>query len=179
MKKIVYYVASSVDGYISGIDDDVSGFVYTGKAVERYLEDLKSFQTVIMGRNTYEYGYQYGVKPGEPSPVYAHMKHYIFSNSMAFEDPSPQVQVKKMVPYEIDLIKANSPTDIYLCGGGKLAGWLLEHKKLDVLKIKLNPLIVGRGVKLFEGIQSQYHLAFESSHVFEDGMQIITYRIGY
>ena len=61
MKKIVYYVASSLDGYISGIDDDVSGFVYEGEMVEKYLEDLKSFQTVIMGRNTYEFGYKFGV----------------------------------------------------------------------------------------------------------------------
>ena len=179
MKKIIYYVACSVDGYISGLDGDVSQFVYTGKAVERYLEDLKSFQTVIMGRNTYEFGYKFGVKPGEPSPVYAHMKHYIFSDTMSFETHNAQVEIRKLVADEIDRIKTDSPTDIYLCGGGKFAGWLLENQKIDVLKIKLNPLVVGQGRKLFEGLETPYHLQLESNHVFEDGMQIITYRIGY
>lgn len=175
MKKIVYYVASSLDGYISGIDYDVSGFVYEGEMVEKYLEDLKSFQTVIMGRNTYEFGYKFGVQPGEPSPVYAHMKHYIFSNTLNFENKNEQVEIKKLVPGEIDRIKTDSPTDIYLCGGGKFAGWLLKQKKIDILKIKLNPLIVNQGVKLFEGVRTQYLLQLEECELFDDGMQIITY----
>jgi dihydrofolate reductase len=179
MKNIVYYVASSVDGYISGINDDVSQFIYEGKAVEKYLKDLKTFQTVIMGRNTYEFGYRFGVKPGDPSPVYAHMKHYIFSDNLKFDHQSEQVEIKKLVPEEIDQIKEGSRTDIYLCGGGRFAGWLLENKKIDVLKIKLNPLIINQGVKLFEGVATPYHLHLEKCEVFDNGMQIMTYSIQY
>lgn len=179
MKKIVYYVASSVDGYIAGNNDDVSQFVYEGKAVERYLEDLKAFRTVIMGRNTYEFGYKFGVKPGDPSPVYAHMKHCIFSDSLHFENPSPQVEVKKLDPDEVDRIKEGSPTDIYLCGGGQFAGWLLAHKKIDMLKIKVNPLIMNQGIKLFEGADSAYRLRLETADVFDNGTQIISYSIEY
>jgi dihydrofolate reductase len=62
-RKIVYYVASSLDGYISGINDDISGFVATGNGVERYLADLAEFDTVIMGKNTYEFGYKFGLQP--------------------------------------------------------------------------------------------------------------------
>jgi len=179
MKKIVYYVACSVDGYIAGDGDDVSQFVYEGKAVERYLEDLKSFQTVIMGRNTYEFGYKFGVKPGDPSPVYKHMKHYIFSNSLRFENQHPQVEVKNLDTEEIDRIKTDSPTDIYLCGGGKFAGWLLAHKKIDILKVKLNPLIINQGIKLFEGVESPYSLHLDRCELFDKGMQILTYEIRY
>ena len=179
MRKIVYYVASSVDGYISGIGGDVSRFVYEGQAVEKYLNDLKSFQTVIMGRNTYEFGYKFGVKPGDPSPVYAHMKHYIFSNKLKFENQKTQVEIKKLVPEEIDRIKANSPTDIYLCGGGKFAGWLLAHEKIDILKVKLNPLIINRGIKLFEGVETTYLLHLIECEPFDNGMQIMTYEIQY
>ena len=78
MRKIIYYVASSLDGFISGPDDDVSDLVYTGSGVEQYLNDLQSFETVIMGRSTYEFGYKFGVAPGDPSPTYQYMKHYIF-----------------------------------------------------------------------------------------------------
>lgn len=122
MKRIVYYVASSIDGYISGINDDVSGFLYDGKGVERYLEDLKAFRTVIMGRSTYEFGYKFGVEAGQPSPTYAHMMHYIFSDNLRFESQSEQVVVKRMDIDEVKQLKETSETDIYLCGGGKLAG---------------------------------------------------------
>ena len=179
MKKVVYYVASSVDGYISGIGDDVSKFIYEGQAVEKYLKDIKSLQTVIMGRNTYEFGYKFGIKPGDPSPVYAHMKHYIFSNTMTFENQNTQVEIKKLVPGEIDRIKANSPTDIYLCGGGKFAGWLLAHEKIDILKIKLNPLIINQGIKLFDGVEKTYLLHLDGCELFDNGMQIMTYKIQY
>lgn len=37
MRKIIYYVASSIDGFISGLNDDVSGFIYTGSGTEKYL----------------------------------------------------------------------------------------------------------------------------------------------
>ena len=51
MRKIIYYVAISLDGYIGGPGDDISMFTANGKGVERYLTELKDFDTVIMGRN--------------------------------------------------------------------------------------------------------------------------------
>ncbi len=179
MAKIVYYVASSVDGFISGINEDMSGFVYQNKGVEEYLKELESFKTVIMGRNTYEFGYKFGAKTGEPSPVYRHMKHYIFSNSLRFENQSSMVEVKKVDIEEIRRIKATSETDIYLCGGGKLAGWLLENQEIDRLKIKLNPVIVSGGVKIFENITQKYQLELVETLLFDKGMQTISYNIKY
>lgn len=67
MRKIVYYVAGSLDGYISGPNADISGFVGTGSGGDKYLADLSNFDTVIMGRHTYEFGYKFGVQPGQPA----------------------------------------------------------------------------------------------------------------
>ena len=78
MRNIVYYVAVSLDGFIAGPDGDITGFVAGGSGIDQYLKDLKAFDTVIMGRKTYEFGYKFGLKPGEPA--YPHTKHYIFSN---------------------------------------------------------------------------------------------------
>src|SRR5690606_2345472 len=36
MQKIVYYVASSIDGYISGVDEDISQFIMEGDGVDKY-----------------------------------------------------------------------------------------------------------------------------------------------
>lgn len=127
MRKIVYYVASSIDGFISGLNDDISGFVGTGNGVDKYLTDLADFDTVIMGRNTYEFGYKYGLQPGRPA--YPHMKHYIFSNNLILENPSPQVQLKNLDLNEIDELQKGEGTDIYLCGGGQFASWLLDNQK--------------------------------------------------
>ncbi|MCG2460343.1 dihydrofolate reductase family protein [Flavobacteriaceae bacterium F89] len=177
MKKIIYYVATSVDGFISGPDEDISGFMATGDGVARYLADLKNFKTVIMGRKTYEFGYNYGLKPGQPA--YPHMRHYIFSKTLRFEDRSPQITICGMDIEIIKDLKKKSKTDIYLCGGGQFAGWLLENEMIDVLKIKLNPLILGDGIRIFGASSKPFQLRLMESEMFDDGLSIITYRIQY
>ncbi len=177
MRKIVYYVASSLDGFISGLNDDIRGFVGTGNGVDKYLADLANFDTVIMGRNTYEFGYKYGLQPGQPA--YPHMKHYIFTDNLKLENLSTQVEVKNLDLTEIDKLKMHEGTDIYLCGGGQFAGWLLDNKKIDTLKLKLNPLILGQGIRLFGNSNSKYQLELLETSDYENGLQIMTYNIIY
>jgi dihydrofolate reductase len=176
MRKIIYYVASSIDGFISGPNDDVSGFAAVGSGVDKYLADLSNFDTVIMGRGTYEFGYKYGLQPGQPA--YPHMKHYIFSNTLTLANASAAVHVKKLDINEIEKLKHQEGTDIYLCGGGKFAGWLLDNQKIDTLKLKLNPLILGQGVKLFGTSVGKYKLRLIDTENF-DGLQIMSYQIEY
>jgi dihydrofolate reductase len=177
MRNIVYYVASSVDGCISGPDGDISGFAGGGDGVDTYLADLAKFDTVIMGRNTYEFGYAYGLQPGQPACP--HMKHYIFSSTLKFENCSPQVEVKPLDIREIERLQAQEGTDIYLCGGGQFAGWLLDHKKISILKLKLNPLILGTGIRLFGDSAARYQLALLETSDYEQGLQIMTFQILY
>ena len=177
MRRIVYYVASSIDGFICGPGQDISGFVGAGSGVARYLDDLASFDTVIMGRHTYEFGYKFGLKPGQPA--YPHMQHYLFSNTLQFKEQHPQVDIKKIDLREIESLKQQPGPDIYLCGGGQFAGWLLDHHQVDVLKIKLNPLIQGQGVRIFGDSTTAYKLALQDTAEYEHGLQIMTYSIIY
>lgn len=178
MRKINYYVASSLDGYISGINDDISGFIGSGNGVDKYLADLNDFETVIMGRNTYEFGYKYGLIPGKPA--YPHMDHYIFSKTLSFENPDEKVKVINDLDIEeITKIKKNSKSDIYLCGGGVFAGWLLDNEMIDILTLKVNPLILGQGVKIFGNSTKTFQLNLMQKESYEKGLLINTYEIKY
>ena len=177
MRTIVYYVAISVDGFISGEDNDISGFLHYDDVIEKYQDDLKTYDTTIMGRHTYEFGYQYGLKPGQPA--YPHMKHYIFSNSLSFENPHEQVQVLPPNIQHIKDLRNQSGSDIYLCGGGILAGWLLKHKQIGKLILKLNPFIQGSGVRLFEDVDAIYRLQLVQKESFPGGLQLLEYDISY
>ena len=177
MRTIEYYVATSLDGFIAGPNEDISGFVPDGNGVDQYRQDLQDYDTVIMGRRTYEFGYQYGLQPGQPA--YPHMKHYIFSNSLRFEPENEQV---KVCPLDIQIIKdlkAEEGTPIYLCGGGVFAAWLLEHQLIDRLKIKLNPMVLGDGIRLFGDSKVYYGLELLDSQQYDKGLQIITYAVKY
>ena len=60
MQPIIYDVAVSIDGYIAGPGGDISAFPASGRLVDDYLERLADYRTVIMGRDTYEFGYRFG-----------------------------------------------------------------------------------------------------------------------
>lgn len=173
MQKIIYYVASSIDGYIAGENDDISQFVLQGEGVEKYQADLANFETVIMGRKTYEFGYQYGLKPGQPA--YPNMSHHIFSNSLKLDNLSEAVNIEPLSIDRVNEIRQKSKTDIYLCGGGHFAGWLLENGLIDQLKLKLNPIVLGAGKKLFGNSKANANWQLADIESFSDGLQILTY----
>lgn len=177
MKKIVYYVATSIDGFISGVNEDISGFVGEGNGVDKYLNDLKDYNTVIMGRRTYEFGYRFGLKPG--ALAYPHMEHFIFSNTLSFESQDPKLHVVKRDIDEIVKIRDRSETDVYLCGGGVFAGWLLDHQLIDMVKVKINPLILGQGASIFGDSTQSYRMNLMESDCFDGGLMINTYRVQY
>lgn len=175
MKKIIYYVATSLDGFIAGKNDDISLFASGGKGVEKYLADLQDFKTVIMGRRTYEFGYQYGLQPGKPA--YPHMEHFIFSNALKIDNLAETVHIEKMSIDRIKEIKQAASTDIYLCGGGEFAGWLLDNGLIDQMKIKLNPIILGNGIPLFGNSSTRAKWNLIKTESFEEGLKILTYEI--
>ncbi len=177
MNKIVYYVATSLDGYISGENEDISGFLPDGNGVQEYLNDLKEFETVIMGRKTYEFGYKFGLEPG--ALAYPHMDHFIFSERLSFENADKRLNIEKLDLNTISKIREDSKTDVYLCGGGDFAGWLLENEQIDILKLKVNPLVLGKGVRLFGTSKKEHQLVLLESEKYDGGLLINTYEIKY
>jgi len=173
MHKIVYYVATSLDGFISGPNGDISAFKHYEEPIRQYKEDLSTFKTVIMGRNTYEFGYKYGLQPGQPA--YPNMTHHVFSNQLELKNKSDQIHIEKVDINRIKDIKKQATTDVYLCGGGHFAGWLLDNHLIDQLKLKLNPILLGEGIRLFGKSKTQANWTLKETLSFDAGLQFLTY----
>lgn len=179
VRKLVYYVATSVDHYIAHEDETVAGFLEEGQHITDYFNSLRDYDTLLMGKNTYEWGYQYGINPGEPSPVYAHMMQYVFSKSM---EPykHPQLQVIGEHPADfVQQIKTQEGKSIYLCGGGQLAGTLLQHQLVDELILKMNPVVFGKGIPVFGNQSPGFSLSLLDTKVYNNGVLFLHYDILY
>lgn len=117
MRKIKYHVASTVDGFIAHPNRTVEGFLQESEHATDYLESLKrDYDTVLMGRRTYEFGFQFGV-----TNPYPWLKQYVLSQTM---DSSPDANVELVSENIIDFVrelKSEAGKDIYLCGGAVLA----------------------------------------------------------
>ncbi|MEL7246690.1 MAG: dihydrofolate reductase family protein, partial [Cyanobacteria bacterium J06573_2] len=134
MRKLKYYVACSVDGFIAREDGSFNDFVMEGEVVNDYIESFKLFDIVLMGRKTYEIG----LSEGKTNP-YPMMKSYVFSRSMK---ASPDENVELVSDNGIELVRSlknESGKDIYLCGGANLATTLFSENLIDEIVLKINP----------------------------------------
>lgn len=167
MRKLTYYVGVSLDGYIAGPGGEIDFYPWTEDMPEwinaRYPETVPThmrepfgipldapnqrWDTLVMGRGTYEPALSAGIV----SP-YSHMKQYVVSTTLdAIE--APGVELVRSEPVELvrRLKHADGPDgkDIWLCGGGALAGELIDE--IDELMIKSYPVLAGTGVPLVAG----------------------------
>jgi dihydrofolate reductase len=180
MKKIVYHIATTVDNFIARPDGNTDGFLDRGEHIPDFLESLNRYDIVLMGGKTYEYGFQFGLKPGEQSyRDFADLKHYIFSKSMNFSTSEKVQLVRENELEAIAEIKQISQKKIWLCGGGKFAGFLLEHELIDELLLKVNPVVFGNGIELFGNSKKSIDLALIDSKIYRSGVILSHYQINY
>ena len=169
-RKLVYYVATSIDHYIAHSDESMDGFLTEGQHIADYLNSLRDFDTVLMGRKTYEWGFQFGNVPGQPAPVYGHMMQYVFSQTMELYEHE-QLRVVRDDPAQfVQKLKQADGTSIYLSGGGQLAGYLLQHGLVDDIILKVNPVIFGNGVPVFGDLHQTINLNMVNATVYPNGM---------
>lgn len=179
MAKLIYHTAITLDNFIAdsnGVADD-SIFLNEGDHVTDFISDIQQYDAVLMGGKTYEYGFQFGLKPGEPSPY--ELKHYIFSNTMQLESNDKVKLIKNNAVSFIQDLKMKEDGKLWLCGGGKLAGSLIEHQLIDQLILKINPVLIGMGIPLFGNAKLRLNLDLVDMKQYSNGVLKSTYNIIY
>lgn len=189
MPKLVYCVAVSIDGVIAGPGGEYDFYPIPADLQEYLRVELpetmpahvrahtgldgvpnRRFDTVLMGHGTY----RPGLAAGMTSP-YPHLRQYVFSRSLP-GSPDPAVALVREDPVGlVRRLKAQPGNrDIWLCGGGVLAGQFLPE--IDELLIKQYPVVAGAGLPLFAGPFAPREFTPERSRAFSNGATITTYR---
>ncbi|MFZ5965078.1 dihydrofolate reductase family protein [Thalassococcus sp. BH17M4-6] len=176
MHPVIYDVAVSIDGYISGPGGDISGFAQDGAVVDDYRDRLSRYATAIMGRATYEFGYRFGMAPGQ-NP-YGHMRTFVFSATIDLPAKRDVTVMRGDLAETLARIVAQSRGPVYLCGGGAFAGSLLALGLIDILRLKRAPVVLGGGVPLFGPGRIAPRLTLLTSHPYADGGLFQEYAIG-
>lgn len=188
MRKLVYYVACTVDRFIARADGSFDFFLTEGQhltdLVASFPETIpghlrgvlgvtaqnRRFDTVLMGRATYEVGLKEGVK----SP-YPHLKQYLFSRTLK-QSPDPDVElVAGTAVTAMRQYKQTPGKDIWLCGGGELAATLFPE--IDELILKVNPILLGAGIPLFSGFIDETALVLSENKIYSNGFTLLTYEL--
>ncbi|MFI0515475.1 dihydrofolate reductase family protein [Streptomyces sp. WSLK1-5] len=190
MRKLTYYVACTIDGFIGDESGDAS-FMYRF-VDEEFLSYLKAefpetlsaqgrralgihdlehrrFDTVVQGRRSYEVA----LKEGITSP-YGHLREYVASRTLT-ESPDPHVEIigDDLVGKVRQLKSEDGELGIYLCGGSELAGRL--HEEIDELVVKTYPVVLGTGMPMFGAGFPISEFTLDEVRVFSNGAVVRTY----
>lgn len=189
-RKLVYYVACTVDGFIAREDGSFDWALFHGEhftdLIERFPEtfpahlrpalgipqDARRFDTVLMGRKTYEVG----LKAGITSP-YEPLRQFVVSRSMP-EIPDSAVHLHRGGALElVQQLKAEERgKDIWLCGGARLAAGVFAE--IDELILKINPVLIGFGIPLFDGVTITRATSLIEHKVYANGFVFARYEFG-
>jgi dihydrofolate reductase len=160
MRKIIVLSFISLDGVMQapgGPEEDPSeGFKYGGwsapyddevggKAVQK---ELKQTVDYLLGRKTFDIWADYWPKHADIWPGINEGTKYVLSNTLKKTDWKNTVFIESLE--DIKKLKNSEGSDIQVWGSSKLIQLLLKNDLVDELSLKIHPLILGQGKKLFD-----------------------------
>ncbi|MBL7937034.1 MAG: dihydrofolate reductase [Bacteroidia bacterium] len=171
-RKVILYIATSLDGYIAKPNDNLDFLSIVQKEGEDYgySDFIKSVDTVILGRKTYEWV----MKQVSEFP-HSDKKSFVITRT---ERPS----INNLNFYSgnlthlIEKLKSEEGKNIFCDGGAEIVNELLKNNLIDECIISVIPILVGNGTKLFKDERPEQKLELISTKQFDTGLVQMHYR---
>ena len=174
MRKIKLYIASSLDSLIAGENGSIDWLF--SDADYGYTEFYDSIDTILVGRKTYEQSLTFEEYP------YKGKKVYVFTHSAKEQldkEASDVEYIDKDIPEFVRRLiqQPVSNRDIWLLGGGEIVSQFLNADLVDEIILSVHPIILGKGIPLFNKIEQLIKLRLVKSIPFESGLVQLHYSI--
>ena len=185
MRKIIVLSMITLDGVMQapgGPEEDTSGgFKYGGwtapygdevygKVVEKQMKPAD----YLLGRKTFEIWADYWPEHEDFWPGINDVTKYVFSKTMKKSDWKNSVFLKSLA--DIKKLKNSKGSDIQVWGSSKLIQLLLKNDLVDELWLKIHPLTLGKGKKLFDNGTIPAAFTLIESTVTTSGVIIANYK---
>lgn len=171
MTEIVYYVATSLDGYIATLGDGIDwldNFNVEGEDYG-YAAFYDAIDALVMGRRTYEKVVSFGewVYPGKPCWV---------CSQQALKPAAPEVTVTAASPSEVVAeLQSRNLRRVWLVGGGALATAFSSSGLLNEYILSVMPIVLGSGIPLLTSSDQRRSLQLLTSKTYPNGVVQLHY----
>lgn len=165
-RKIILFIASSLDGYLAGSNDDLSWLCHDQDyGCSKFLERI---DTILMGRRSWDVISSFG--PWS----YPTMSTYIFChNEQQVDQENVQVINEDPIPFTKKELQGEGK-DMWLFGGGQLINSFLQADLVDEINISIHPILLGQGIALFPPIFPTRQFKTVSTEQYPSGVVQIT-----
>jgi len=162
MKKIIVLSFITLDGVLQGpggpTEDTSDNFTYGGWSVpyfDEFLGDIMAQQLsqpfdLLLGRKTFEIFASYWPHHEEEGPEINRATKYVVSNTLRTHEWKKSVFLKGNVVDEIKKLKGQDGLDLQVHGSGELIQMLMAHDLVDEFWLKIFPVTLGMGKRLFD-----------------------------
>lgn len=175
MRKTFLFMMASLDGYFEGQNHDLSWHNVDQEFVDFADRQLDEADTLVFGRKTYEMMASYW--PHEPADDSTASRmnalhKVVFSHDTVNVDWE-NTEAATDLAAKINELKSQNGKDIAVLGSSHLGKAMLEAGLLDEVRIMINPVFIGEGSTLFEGLSKK--LTLTSTRTFKNGNVLLTY----
>ena len=172
-RKVIVHIAASADGYIARPDGDLAWLTSRPAPAGFYgmNEFMKSIDTKILGRKTYERSVQLGAKFDARNPT------IVFSRTSPLNAPSGVEFVNQPITDVVSRLRTKPGKDIWLMGGGEIIASFLDEGAIDDFVISVVPVFIGDGIPLIARRHLHVPLDLLSTERFDDGLIQLHYRV--
>jgi dihydrofolate reductase len=184
MRKIVYWVHTSVDGFIDGPNGEFDWPVM-GPELSAYSESLdRRVDTLLFGRPVWQM--MVGFWPNAESmsddphvasfaPFWRATPKIVFSRTYPGDEWTSRV-IGTNLAEEVNALKAQPGGDLLLTGGAGLAAALTELSLIDEYHLAVHPVVLGGGRRLFAEPKKRINLGLVESRTVDGNVVVKQYR---
>ncbi len=187
MRKLIVISHVSLDGVIQsmgGPEEDTSGGFAYGGWIGPYSDDVLG--TVIkremnlpfdllVGRKTFDIWAPYWPRHADIWPGVNAATKYVASNTLTSSEWQPSVFLGDDIAEKIIELKQQPGPDLHVYGSGNLLQTLLRHDLVDAFWLKIYPLTLGAGKRLFAGGTIPAAFRVTDSQISPNGVMIVNY----
>ncbi|GMA08787.1 dihydrofolate reductase [Tetragenococcus halophilus subsp. flandriensis] len=156
MRKIAFYGAISLDGFLSDEQDGLQWLFDTELGGASTYESFeKQVDTIVMGNITY----QEAKKMTDDASFYPNKEKIIFSHTEKGSWEEGRFVSGDIVDI-LNSLRKQEGKMIWVVGGGSIVKPLLEADMMDEYWIQIAPVLLGKGKRLFEEGDYNYRLEF-------------------
>jgi len=142
MRKVVLFIATSIDGFIAGPDEEID-WLFTDQDYG-YTEFYNSIDTTLMGYKTYKLCESF------PEFPYPDKENFVFTRDASRKDTKYVKFVSSDIEGFVSELKAAvGKKDIMLVGGGQINNLLVRADLIDEIVHSIIPVVLGKGIPLF------------------------------
>lgn len=187
MRKVIVLEFVSLDGVIQSPgsrDEDTSGGFSRGGWVEPHSDSVSSEVIrkqmdmpfdLLLGRKTFEIWAPYWPRHNDVWPGANAATKYVASRTMTSHEWKPSVFLGGDVAEEVGRLKRGQGPDLHVYGSADLVQTLLGHDLVDEFWLKIFPITLGAGKRLFAGGTIPAAFRVTESRVTPKGVIIVNY----